>query len=171
MVSSFCKSCAHSTIKPPLCVGSGSGYHFLRAFHWVIEHGCPGGVEAPGLDECPEGEDGLASFHSPSLARPFHPRPDTSALSAQPLQRRPASASTRCRLLTEAPFNPELPVQGHTVPWRESAHQKHFLLRSKLRAIAARKANLLVDRHDRGLRFRPVAWSRIFCRPGRRCHG
>ena len=39
----------------------------------MIEYGSPGGVEAPGLDERSEGEDGLASLHSPALAGPFHP--------------------------------------------------------------------------------------------------
>ena len=29
---SIYKFCAHSTIKPPLCVSLGSGCHFLRAF-------------------------------------------------------------------------------------------------------------------------------------------
>ena len=64
------------------------------------------------------------------------------ASSAQPLQRRPhrPSGAAGCSL---RPIDPEPPVQGHTVPWRESAHQKHALLRSPLREIAARKANLL----------------------------
>ena len=28
---SYCKFFSHSTIKPPLCMIEGSGYHFLRA--------------------------------------------------------------------------------------------------------------------------------------------
>ena len=58
----------------------------------------------------------------------------TSASSAQPLQRRPASAVRRCRLLTEAPFDPE--------PWYSPARERSSETRPRS-----------PYRHDRGPGF------------------